>query len=82
MDTNNLVDGGIDFFSNHTYWAVLVVLVISALIYWKPKGMFRLAMACLALGAVIYVLSFLVDLTSRGIGEAQEFTTTPDIKVE
>jgi hypothetical protein len=44
--------------------------------------MFKLASASLAVGAIIYVLSFLVDLTSRGIDEAEKFTTTPDIKVD
>jgi hypothetical protein len=44
--------------------------------------MFKLASAGLVIVAIIYVLSFLVDLTSRGIDEAQKFTTTPDIKVD
>ena len=82
MDVNNLLDSGMGFFRDHPYWAVLVALLIGALIYWKPKDMFKLAMAGLALGAIIYVATFLVDLTSRGISETGKFTTTPDDKVD
>ena len=82
MDVSNLVDSGIGFFRDHTYWAALVVLSIGALFYWKPKDMFKLAMAGLALGAIIYVATFLVDLTSRGISETGKFTATPDGKVD
>ena len=82
MDIDNLVESGVSFFRDHTLWAVLIALVIGALIYWKPKGVFRVVSAGLVVGAIIYVLSFLVDLTSRGIDEAEKFTTTPDVKVD
>jgi cytochrome c biogenesis factor len=82
MDIDSLVESGASFFNDHTLWAVLIALVVGALIYWKPKDMFKLAGACLAVGAIIYVLSFLVDLTSQGIDEAQKFATTPDVKVD
>ncbi len=82
MDINSLVDGGISFFRDHTLWAILTVVVIGAFIYWKPKGMFKLVLVGLAVGAIIYVLSFLFELTSRGIDETEKFTTTPDVKVD
>lgn len=82
MDVNSLVDGGMSFFRDHTLWAVLAVVVIGAFIYWKPKDVFKMALGGLAVGAMIYVLSFLFDLTSRGIDESEKFTTTPDVKVD
>ena len=82
MDTDYLVESGVSFFRDHTLWTVLIALVIGTLIYWKPKGMFKLASACLVVGAIIYILSFLVDLTSRGIDETKKFTTTPDVTVD
>ncbi len=82
MDVDYLVESGVSFSRDHTLWAVLIALVIGALIYWKPKGIFKLASAGLVVGAIIYVLSFLVDLTSRGIDESEKFTTTPDVKVD
>ena len=82
MELNDLIEIGADFFRDHTLWAVLVVLGIGALICWKPKDMFKIALAGLALGAIIYVLGFLVDLTSRGIDQSRKFTNTPEVKVE
>ncbi len=82
MDIDYLVESGVSFSRDHTLWAVLIALVIGALIYWKPKDMLKLVSAGLVVGAIIYVLSFLVDLTSRGINEVEKFTTTPDVKVD
>jgi amino acid permease len=82
MDVGDLVASGVGFARDHTLWAVLIALGLGAVIYWKPKDMFKLAGACLVVGAIIYVLSFLVDLTSEGIDKAQKFTDTPDIKVD
>ncbi len=82
MDIDYLIEGAASFSRDHSLWAVLIALVIGALIYWKPKGMFRLASAGLVVVAIVYVLSFLVDLTSRGIDGAEKFTTTPDINVD
>ena len=81
MDVNLSVESGLNFFRDHALWSALIALGIGALVYWKPKGMLRLAAACLVLGAVIYVLSFLVDLTSQGIDKAEKFTTTPHVDV-
>lgn len=82
MNIDYLVESAVSFFRDYTLWAVLIALGIGALIVWKPKGTFKLASAALVLGAIIYVLSFLVDLTSRGIDEAEKFTATPDVKVD
>jgi O-antigen ligase len=82
MDIGNLVDNGISFFRDHTLWAILTVLVIGILIYWKPKDMFKLSVAGAVVGAIIFVLSFLVDLTSRGMDETEKFTDSPAVKVD
>ena len=82
MDIQSLIESGMNFFREHTLWAALALLVIGALFYWRPKGMFRLLAAGLVLGAIIYILSFLVDLTSRGIDEAQKFKDSPKIKTD
>lgn len=80
MDIDGLLDDTVNFFSVHTLSAVVVVLAIAALAYWKPKDMFKLAMAGLALGVLVYVFSFIVDLTSQGIDETRKFTNTPHVE--
>lgn len=82
MNFSSLVDGGLSFFRDQTLWAVLAVVVVGAVVLWKPKGAFKLALAGLALGAVIYVFTFVWDLTSRGIDDTEKFTTAPDVKVD
>ena len=77
VDISNLVDSGMSFFRDQTLWAVLIVVLIGGFIYWKPKAVFKLAMAALVLGAIIYVVMFLVNLTSQGISDTKKFTTTP-----
>ena len=80
MDIDGFVDGIVNFFNNYPLWAVMVVLAVVALVYWKPKDMFKLAMASLALGVLIYLFSFLIDLTSQGIDTTRKFTNTPQIQ--
>ena len=82
MDIQDLIESGMSFFREHTLWGALAVLVIGALFYWRPKGMFRLVAAGLVLGGIIYFLSFLVDLPSRGIDETQKLTDSPKIKTD
>lgn len=82
MDVDNLLGAATDFFREHTLWAVLVLTAIGTFVYWKPKDSFRVVLAAMTLGAIIYVLSFLVDLTSRGIDGSRQFTTTPKVEVE
>ena len=82
MDISSLVDGGMSFFREHTFWGVLAVAAIGTFIYWKRKSMLKVALAGLAVGAIIYVLSFLLDLTSRGIDETDKFKSAPNVKVK
>jgi hypothetical protein len=82
MDIDNLIDLGTAFFRDHAIWAISIALAIAILIYWKPKGMSRLALAGLTVGAIIYVVAFLVELTSHGIDETRKFSTTPEVSVD
>lgn len=82
MDLENLLDAAVAFGRDHTLWAVLILLAIGLLVYWKPKDSIKVVLATMTLGAIIYVLSFLVDLTSRGIDDSRKFTNTPKVEVE
>jgi len=82
VDFETLLDNAGSFFEVHTFWAILGVAAIGTLIYWKPKGTLKVSAACAVVFAIIFVLSFLVDLTSRGMDEAEKFTSSPQIKVD
>ncbi len=82
MDINSLVDSGLSFFQDHTLWAVLAVVVIGAVIFWKPKATLTLGLIGFVVAAFIYVFAFIFDLASTGIEETEKFTTTPEIKVD
>lgn len=82
MDIGSLVDSATTFVRDHTLWSLLISVAIGALIYWKPLGAIKVSLAVLTLGAIIYVLSFVVDLTSRGIDGSKRFTETPRVEVE
>lgn len=82
MDIISLLDSALGFFKGHTLWAILFLVAAGAIIYWRPKDVIKLALAGLTLGAIIFVLSSLLDLASTGIDEARKFTNTPDVKVE
>lgn len=82
MDFDNLLEAGIDLSREHPLWALLAVAVIAVMIYWKPKGVFKVALAGFTLAAIVYVFAFLFDLTSRGIDDTEKFTSTPDVRVD
>ena len=82
MEVETLVESGVTFFRDYTFWAVLTAVVIGFVVYWKPKGTIRVVGAGLVVVAIVYVLAFLVDLTSEGIDEVEKFSATPKIDVE
>ena len=82
MDIGNLIDSGVSFFQNHTLWAVLAAVAVGAVIFWKPKATFKLALVGFAVGAFLYVFAFIFDLASEGIEETEKFTATPNVKVD
>jgi len=71
------LDSLVEFFQTHQFLAVAVVIVFGILVYKKPKPMFQLMGAILAVGAIGYVISVLVDLTSTGIDHTNAFMGSP-----
>jgi len=76
-----MLDSAIEFFQNETIWASTILVGLAALTYWKPKDMLKVTFIVFAAGALIFVGSFLVDLTSSGIDETRKFTSNPDLDV-
>lgn len=72
------LDDLIDLFGNHLLLAMVVIMVFATLVYLKPKPMFKLVGVVLLIGAIGYMVSFLVDLTSAGIDHTTSFMANPE----
>lgn len=73
MSVNSLIE----LFRNHQILAIASVVVFAVLVYFKPKPMFQLVGVVLLIGAMGYVISFLVDLTSTGMDHTSTFMGNP-----
>jgi hypothetical protein len=71
------IDSLIELFGNHQILAIVVVVGFAVLVYFKPKPMVQLVGVVLLIGAIGYVISFLVDLTSTGIDHTDSFMSNP-----
>ena len=71
------LDDLIDLLGNHLLLAIVVIAVFAALVYLKPKPVFKLVGVVLLIGAIGYVVSFLVGLTSTGIDNTTSFMSNP-----
>lgn len=60
-------DSLVGFFHSHTLLAVGILVALGVFAYLKPKAMFKLMAVVLVIGAIGYVTSFLLDLTSTGV---------------
>lgn len=70
-------DSWVDLIQSHPVLAIVVVAVFGIFAYLKPKPVFKLMALALVIGAVGYIVSFLVDLTSTGIDETKNFMGRP-----
>lgn len=77
MNSGALTDGITHFVQNHAALTVGIVAVFGVLAYLKPKEMFKLTLAVLAIGAIVYIGMFLIELTSTGIDETTKFLGAP-----
>jgi hypothetical protein len=71
------LDNMIELFRNHQLVAIAIIAVFAILVYLKPKPMFQLLGVVLLIGAIGYVISVLVDLTSTGMDHTTAFMANP-----
>lgn len=71
------LDNMLELFQKHQILAIALVVVFGILVYKKPKPMFQLMGAVLIIGAIGYVVSILVDLTSTGIDHTTALMGNP-----
>jgi hypothetical protein len=73
VDLTELIDRGINFFQTQTLIAVIVVIILGMLFYFRPKAMLRLVGLFLAFAIVLYVFSFLGDATTVGRSQNEKY---------
>jgi MFS superfamily sulfate permease-like transporter len=76
----NMTDGLMDFIHGNELLAIAVVIGLAVIAYFKPKLMFKLVGGVGIIIVIVYVISFVVDLTSRGVQETTKFTDRPSIR--
>ena len=79
MDIGRSIESATKYFQGHPLMGAAAVVVLIVLVYLKPKAAFKLAVAAMILVAVLYVGSFLIDLTNTGIHEQDKFLSDPHI---
>ena len=82
MDFGNSVDSATQYLQSHVLIGAALVLALIVLIYFKPKAMFKLAVASAILIAVLYVLMFLINLTETGVRDQDKFLDKPRIDMK
>jgi hypothetical protein len=63
--------------SDHTYIAGAILAAVAVLAYFTLKLVLKVITASLAIGAIAYVLLFIVDLTSTGMESTEKFRDQP-----
>jgi amino acid transporter len=74
-------DSWTGFIYSHATVAIVIGVAFTALVFFKPKQAVKLAMTVVIIGIVVYLIFFLVDLTSTGFDEATKLTGRPQIKL-
>jgi len=80
VDFGKTVDSTTNYFQGHPLMGAGVFLALIVLVYLKPKAVFKLAVVAMILVVVLYVGSFLIDLTNTGIYEQDKFLGDPHLK--
>ncbi|BAV33725.1 hypothetical protein SCL_1414 [Sulfuricaulis limicola] len=78
MEFEALVQGGLDLISSHAYIAAPILAVVAVFAYFKFKLFLKMIFACLVLGTIVYIVLFIVDLTSTGIKSTEKLLDQPN----
>lgn len=82
MKQEGYADGWLDLLRSHQTLAIVVGVGLVIFAYFKPKLMFKLVGGVSIIIVIAYVISFFMDLTSRGIQETTKFTDRPDVRTK
>ena len=78
MNPENLAQQALNLVTAHPYAAGGMTAVLVALAYFKLKLVLKLITASLILVAIVYVILFIVNLTSTGMENTEKFIGSPN----
>lgn len=82
MGFEALMQDGFDLITDHAYIAGAILAAVAVLAYFKIKLVLKAILACLVIGAIAYVVLFIVDLTSTGIDSREKFLDQPSQAID
>lgn len=82
MSQEQHADGWLELVYSHQTLVIAVGVGLVIFAYFKPKLMFKFVGGVAILIVVVYVISFFVDLTSRGVQETTKFTDRPHTRIK
>ena len=82
MGLEALMQGGFDLISDHIYIAGAILAAVAVLAYFKIKLVLKAILACLVIGAIAYVVLFIVDTTSTGIENREKLLDQPNEAID
>lgn len=74
--------GWLAYLLDHPWSTIAMLAAVGVFAYWKPKDTVKLMALFLAIGAIAYVISFMVDLASTGIEQQRQFSSSPKARPE
>ncbi|GEM_PF-6597795 len=78
MNPESLAQEALNLVTAHPYAAGAIVAVVGVLTYFKLKLVLKLITASLILVAIVYVILFIVNLTSTGMENTKKFVGSPN----
>lgn len=82
MSLENSTQGALDFVAAYPYVTGAMVAVVGVSAYFKLRLVLKMLVACLAIGAIAYVILFIVELASTGIESTEKFLDQPNQAID
>lgn len=67
-----------DVAQRHPVFAFAILAAVGMVAYVRPKQFFKVIAAALILGGLVYVVSFVFDLTEKGVDQKERLLIGPE----
>ncbi len=77
-----MLETALNFITVHPYATGAILAVVGVLSYFKLKIVLKAVTACLIFGAIVYVVLFIVNLASTGMGNTEKLLGNPNRTID